>query len=155
MPCVFEKTDGTVGRRFVFLVEPGRMACRRSALLVAAWIVVTPAAVRAEDWPMWRCDPGRSGSTSEQLPETLHLQWVHKRPPLEPAWPDSPRLRFDTIYQPVVMGETMFLASSHSDSVAAIRLRDGAEIWRFHADGPVRFAPACRKGSVFFVIQTA
>ena len=125
------------------------MNWRWIALLVAGWAAAAASVGRAEDWPTWRCDPQRSGSTSEQLPETLHLQWVHRRPPLAPAWPDNPRLRFDTIYQPVVLGETMFLASSHSDSVSAIRLSDGSELWRFHADGPVRFAPACRKDSVF------
>jgi len=99
---------------------------------------------------MWRCDPNRSGSTAEQLPRELHLQWVLRRPPLAPAWPDEPRMRFDAIYQPIVMGRTMFLASSHSDSVTAVDVRSGAEKWRFHAEGPVRFAPAGWRDAIFF-----
>ena len=99
---------------------------------------------------MWRCDTNRSGSTAEQLPRELHLQWVLRRPPLAPAWPDEPRMRFDAIYQPIVMGRTMFLASSHSDSVTAVDVRSGAEKWRFHAEGPVRFAPAGWRDAIFF-----
>ena len=126
---------------------------RCGSLSLAVALVLTVAAsegpCRGADWPMWRCDPNRSGSTSEQLPPRLHLQWVHKRPPLLPAWPDSPRLRFDTVYQPVVMGPRMFLASNRSDSVSAIDVATGRETWRFRADGPVRFAPTGWKGALY------
>ncbi|MGB2822084.1 MAG: PQQ-binding-like beta-propeller repeat protein, partial [Phycisphaerae bacterium] len=127
---------------------PGRRSVPLGAALIA-WLFAPVLPCRAADWPMWRCDPNRSGSTAEQLPGELHLQWVLRRPALVPAWPDEPRMRFDAIYQPIVMGRTMFLASSHSDSVTAVDIRSGREKWRFHADGPVRFAPAGWKDAVF------
>jgi len=103
------------------------------------------------DWPMWRYDARRSAASPEELPTELHLQWVREYPPLEPAWPDEPRMRFDAAYQPVVMGKTVFFGSSLNDSVTALDTESGAEKWRFYADGPVRFAPVAWKGKVYFV----
>ena len=49
----------------------------------------------AADWPTYRFDARRSANSPEQLPAELHVQWVLKLGPLEPAWPDQPRMRFD------------------------------------------------------------
>ena len=40
----------------------------KAALLA---IVLTSGRGAADDWPMWRCDSGRTGLTREQLPEKL------------------------------------------------------------------------------------
>jgi len=112
---------------------------------------VAPVAEIARlDWPMWRGDARRSAATEQVLPRALHLQWVRRYPPLEPAWPDEPRMRFDAAYAPVVMGGTMFVGSSRTDSVTALDTETGAETWRFLADGPVRFAPVAWNGKVYF-----
>jgi hypothetical protein len=109
--------------------------------------VVLPTA--AADWPMWRCDAGRSGETTEQLPETLHLQWVRTLPALAPAF-HSPRLQFDRGYEPVVAGGRLFLGSSRSDAVTALDTKTGRELWRFYAAGPVRLAPVAWRDRVYF-----
>jgi outer membrane protein assembly factor BamB len=44
----------------------------------------------------------------------------------------------------------VFVSSSRNDSVTALDAASGAEKWRFHAGGPVRFAPYCWRGRVFF-----
>jgi len=103
-----------------------------------------------DDWPTYRHDPSRSGASPEDLPRELHLQWVKQFPPLEPAWPDQPRLRFDVAYEPIVAAGTLFLASPASDSVTALDAATGAERWRFYADGPVRFAPTAWRGMLYF-----
>ncbi|MFP4058125.1 MAG: PQQ-binding-like beta-propeller repeat protein [Candidatus Brocadiia bacterium] len=107
-----------------------------TGLLLAAW---GPAP--AADWPTWRHDPQRSASSPEELAPTLHLQWVLRLPPLEPCWPDEPRMAFDGVYQPVVQGRRLFLGSPRADGVAAFDTRTGERLWRTWTGGPVRFAP--------------
>jgi outer membrane protein assembly factor BamB len=63
----------------------------------------------------------------------------------------SRKLDFDVSYSPVVMGQHIFVPSSATDSVTAYRIEDGAELWRFYTDGPVRLAPAAWNGKVYFI----
>ncbi len=111
-----------------------------------------PSPATAADWPMWRGDAARTATTSESLPDKLHLQWTREYPPLKPAFWQirQQRLQFDLGYEPIVMGKTMFIASSRNDSVTALDVETGAEKWRFYADGPVRFAPVAAEGNVYF-----
>jgi outer membrane protein assembly factor BamB len=113
-------------------------------------LYLAPAA-QAADWPTWCHDAARTAASPQELPARLHLQWVRVYPPLRPAWPDQPKLQFDATYEPVVAGNTLFVASSRTDSVTALDTATGAQRWRFHADGPVRFAPAVHEGRVYFV----
>ncbi|HXG10454.1 MAG TPA: PQQ-binding-like beta-propeller repeat protein, partial [Gemmataceae bacterium] len=107
--------------------------------------------VRAADWPMWRHDAGRTAASPAALAATLHLQWVREYPPLKPAWPDQAKMQLDAVYEPVVLGKTMFVGSSRTDSVTALDTETGAEKWRYHVDGPVRFPPVAWEGKVYFV----
>ncbi|MCF6312833.1 MAG: PQQ-binding-like beta-propeller repeat protein [Verrucomicrobiales bacterium] len=107
---------------------------------------------QAGDWPMWRYDAGRGAWTADALPEGLQLQWVRDLPKAAPAWPETqPKLQFDAVAQPVVMGQRIFVPSSRYDSVTAYSTRTGKELWRFYSNGPVRFAPIADKGKVYFV----
>jgi outer membrane protein assembly factor BamB len=90
-------------------------------------------------------------AASPELPAQLHLQWVRDYPQLAPAWPDQPKLQFDAAYSPVVLGKTLFLSSSRTDSVTALDTDTGAEKWSFLTDGPVRFAPVAWEDKVYFV----
>jgi outer membrane protein assembly factor BamB len=121
-----------------------------AALLACLGLLYLAPTARAADWPTWRHDSARSAASPQELPARLHLQWVRVYPPLKPAWPDQPKLQFDASYEPVVAGKTLFVASSRTDSVTALDTATGAERWRFHADGPVRFAPAVHAGRVYF-----
>ncbi len=106
----------------------------------------------AGDWPMWRYDAGRGSWSPDDLPENLKLQWVRELPQPSPAWPETqPKLQFDAVAQPVIMGERIFVPSSRNDSVTAYRTQTGEELWRFYSNGPVRFAPIAKDGRVFFV----
>ena len=110
--------------------------------------------LRGGDWPQWRADAQRSAATPHGLPASLHLQWVLEYPPLEPAWEDPvnrDRMPFDRVYEPIVLGSTMFVGSSRTDRVAALDTRTGEERWRFYADGPVRLPPVAWAGRVAFV----
>ncbi|HAW28133.1 MAG TPA: hypothetical protein DCY03_08450, partial [Planctomycetaceae bacterium] len=121
----------------------------RVYLLPLLLIPLIGASVRASDWPMWRLDPARSAHTEQSLPESLHLQWVHRLPPLEPAFKNE-RLQFDAGYEPVVKDGILFYGSSLNDSVMALDLQTGKPLWQFTTDGPVRFAPVAWKNTVYF-----
>lgn len=100
---------------------------------------------------MWRYNANRTAASPQELPAKLHLHWMRSYPPQKPAWPEQPLMPFDAGYEPVVMGQTLFLGSSRSDSLTAIDTRSGEERWRFFADGPIRFAPVAWEGKVYVV----
>ncbi len=121
----------------------------RSFRVAIALSGMAVASALAADWPMWRGDAARSARTPQAIPDTLHVQWTRHLPPLRPAFKQT-RLQFDAGYEPVIAAGKVLLASSHDDSVAAFSLSDGSALWRFHADGPVRLAPAVDGGRVLF-----
>jgi len=117
---------------------------------LAADVPASSPPTTTRDWPMWRCNVGRTASTDMPLAEKLHLQWKRQLGPRTPAWPEDPRLQFDSVYHPVVHRDRLVVASNRDDSVSAFDVTSGKPIWRFFADGPVRFAPICWQGSVMF-----
>jgi len=120
------------------------------APLVLLIIIALPADNQAADWPTWRADSQRSGATSTPLAKQLHLQWSRQLPAKRVAWPNETRLQFDASYEPVVMGQSMFVASSVDGSVRAFDTRSGEVKWTFFSEGPVRLAPAAWKDRLFF-----
>ena len=127
-----------------------RATCALLLFSATIWTLATPHSCSAGDWPMWRNNAARSSASPDDLPETLHLQWMRKLPLARPAWPASQtKLQFDVSYEPVVLGRRMFVGSNVNDSVTAYDTRSGEELWRFYTDGPVRFAPAAANGRVY------
>lgn len=119
--------------------------------LALCCVLTMTAVAHAHDWPMSRYDAERSASTPEELSDKLQLIWTRQLPELRPAWPDQPKLKFDTGYDPILVGSRLILASSFDDSVTAWSTQTGVELWRFSAMGPVRFAPLVWDGKVYFV----
>ncbi len=110
---------------------------------------IASAGAAAADWPMWRCDAGRTAVTSAELPEKLALAWVRTLPPPRTAWKDEQDLMFDKVPMPVAAGDLLFLGSTVNDSITAYDLATGAERWRFYTEGPIRVAPAVWRDRVF------
>ncbi len=108
------------------------------------------ASARAADWPTWRYDAARSAVSPESLPAALHLAWSRQNPPLKPAWSEDSRLGFDAHYEPIVVGNLLFVSSSQNDTVTALDTETGEERWRFYAGGPVRLAPVGHDGRLYF-----
>jgi outer membrane protein assembly factor BamB len=105
----------------------------------------------AGDWPMWRYDAARSAATPEGIATNPVRLWSRRLPPVRQAWPDEQdqRLNFDASYEPVVVGQRLFLGSPNDGSVTAYDTATGAEKWKFFTEGPVRCAPACWRGRVY------
>ena len=123
----------------------------RKILLLA--VLLAPCLhLRATDWPMWRADAGRRGACPAQLPDELYLQWTLELPKPETAWPaDQEKLQFDRLYEPVLAGKRLFVASMVADKLTAFDTDSGKELWRFYTGGPVRFSPAIWKDRIFAV----
>ena len=115
--------------------------CLASLCLVACLYLFVPAFVTAGDWPTWRLDASRSAASPDVLPSELQLKWSRLLPRLKPAWLDQPKMQFDAAYEPIVLGKRLIVGSSLDDSVTAFDTQSGDEVWRYHTDGPVRFAP--------------
>ena len=120
------------------------------ARLALALFVLCSVVASARDWPAWRRATAQAPHGTRQLPDRLYLQWARRLPPLEPAWPDQPKLQADAVYQPVVHGKLLYVGSSRYDTLTAYELETGREAWRFHAGGPLRYAPAAWEGKVYF-----
>lgn len=127
----------------------------RALLSIAiVWVPAGFSSVVAADWPMWRHDAGRTAVSDQQLPAELHLHWSQELGPPAPAWPGEQdyqgKLEFDTSYQPIVVGQRIFVPSMSADRVVAFDTSTGRELWRFYADGPIRFAPAAENDRICF-----
>ncbi len=109
--------------------------------LFCLMIVCGAGAGASLDWPMYRHDAARTGSTAMQLPEQLHLQWVRALPPRQPAFACDTRMCVDEGHFPVAAGGTVFVGLDATNSIVAIDAATGDIKWRFYAEGPVRFAP--------------
>ena len=136
-------------RKFLFYILPAIL------ILVALAVVLEyfrPKDMPGDDWPMWRYNAGRWASSPCQLPGELHLQWINELPTPMPAWSrEQYKLQFDESYEPVVMGQMIFVPSMVSDKVTAYSTKTGREKWRFYSDGPVRFAPVAWENKLYFV----
>lgn len=99
---------------------------------------------------MWRHDSGRTAESGETIDaKNLKLLWQRRLPVIRPAYHDG-RLQFDKGYEPVVADQRMFVGSNLDDSVTAFDAATGKRLWKFFAEGPVRFAPVVWRERVFF-----
>jgi outer membrane protein assembly factor BamB len=119
-------------------------------LLSVSLLLVFSVTGESADWPQFRFNANRGAVSPETLPAQLHLQWVREFTEPSPAYPGELRLRYDATYEPVVMGESVFVPSMVNDSVTALETSSGKVQWRFFTGGPIRFAPLAVKGRVYF-----
>ena len=125
------------------------MAATARRCLVLGLLGLFGHSVQAADWPIWRYDENRCAATPQQLPAVLQLNWVREFPAPQPAWPDDRRVHFDLVYEPAVMGKTVFVGLNATDKVVALDTESGAEKWTFYTGGPVRFAPVAWEDRLF------
>ena len=106
----------------------------------------------AEDWPMWRYDAEHRAASPEILPNELQHQWTLKLSPREQVWDDPLNhdlMPYDRVFEPIVLGDLMFVTFNDSDKVVAYHTADGSESWSFYTDGPVRLPPVGHESNVY------
>ena len=137
-----------------------------------AWLVMvlsvqngigTPR-VLASDWPTYRFDGKRSGTTEERLEFPLVESWVHQsRLAPNPAWPDPARQNYlrkkynlkprsvdDRAYRTVIADGRLYFGSSSDDKVYCLDALNGGVLWSFFTEGPIRYAPTVAHGRLLF-----
>ncbi len=122
---------------------------RFCAWMLAMYLLAAP--LWAGDWPQFRHDASRTAATPHALPAELELRWTRTMPAPRPAFPQEYRLAYDTSYEPVVLGKTIFVPSMVTDSVTALDTDTGQVRWRYITGGPVRFAPVAWEDQLFVV----
>ncbi len=127
---------------------------RRSIYICIIILACSSGTLFSADWPRYRGDAVRSGTSEETLEFPLHLQWVYRpdRAP-RPAWPDPVfephRMQFDYAPVAVVADGLLYFGSTTDDSVHALDAKSGEPVWRFTTGGPVRFAPDITDGRAY------
>ena len=107
----------------------------------------------AYDWPMWRYDAERTASGPEQLPAELYLQWTRHYSPREMVWDDPLNhdlMQYDKVFEPIVIGNTLYIGFNDQDKVVAINTKTGKKTWTYYADGPVRLPMAYYNNNIYF-----
>ncbi|MBT6764466.1 MAG: PQQ-binding-like beta-propeller repeat protein [Prolixibacteraceae bacterium] len=115
--------------------------------------LISVTAISAQDWPMWRYDAGRTSSSPAELPDNLHLQWTRHYSPREMVWDDPLNhdlMQFDKVFEPIAVGNTLYIGFNDQDKVVAINSTTGNEIWSFYADGPVRLPLSYDNNNIYF-----
>jgi len=123
------------------------------AICIFVGLILLGSAALAADWPTYRHDNARTGSTSESLAAPLALDWIYVSiyPP-RPAWPGPAqrpregwqqrhRVIFDDAFQVAAVGELVYFGSSADNKVYALDAATGTERWSFFTGGPIRLAP--------------
>jgi outer membrane protein assembly factor BamB len=97
-----------------------------------------PAAQAASrsDWPMYRRDATRSGSSQSPVPAELKEAW-------------SVRLG-GKLTQPVVVGPAVFVAAVNEHTLYALNSQSGDVAWQFTAGGRIDSSPTVYNGTVLF-----
>ncbi len=116
-------------------------------------ILVYATSISAQDWPMWRYDAGRTASSPEELPANLHLQWTRHYSPREMVWDDPLNhdlMQFDKVFEPIAVGNVLYIGFNDQDKVVAINSTTGKEIWTYYADGPVRMPLSYSNNNIYF-----
>ena len=89
-----------------------------------------------DDWPMYRRDAERSGSSPTAVPEELSEEW---------------KVQFGSeTTQPVVVGDRLWVAAKDAHTVYCLDAKNGREQWRFTAGGRIDSAPTFHEGMVLF-----
>jgi len=89
-----------------------------------------------EDWPMYRHDGQRSGAVRSTVSGTLSKTW-------------SIQLT-GRVTQPVVVGDTVYVAETDAHTVYALDTGKGEQKWSFTADGRIDSTPTIFQGMVLF-----
>ncbi len=118
---------------------------RLAQRLMFCIILISLAPAGAADWPMWRYDANRSAASPYDLPNQLELQWTRTYNTRQQVWDDPLNhdlMPYDQVFEPVVVGKTIFLPFNDTDKLVALDTDRGTHRWIFYTDGPIRLPPA-------------
>jgi outer membrane protein assembly factor BamB len=89
-----------------------------------------------DDWPTFRHDPARSGTSRTRVSGNVAVDWEAKLA--------------GKLTAPVAAGGRLFVASSDAHTVYALSMDDGEILWQYTANGRVDSPPTVYRGLVLF-----
>jgi len=92
--------------------------------------------IRNDDWPTYRHDNARTGTTKNNVPAVLARRWETKLGTRASA--------------PVIAAGMVFAADVDGHAVCAMNAADGKIVWRFTAEGRVDSPPTYYQGLLLF-----
>jgi outer membrane protein assembly factor BamB len=92
--------------------------------------------IRNDDWPAYRHDNARTGTTKNEVPAVLGKRWETKLGARASA--------------PVIAAGMVFAADVDGHAVCAMNAADGKIVWRFSAEGRVDSPPTYYQGLLLF-----
>ncbi len=115
-----------------------------------------PTLASKNDWPMYRHDAWRSGSTTDGGPEQLETLWqsdlgdMQNVPgPILEDWREDPYIK-GPVTAPVIVGDMVYVARPNAHQVVALDATTGQQRWRFTANGRIDTAPTIHRGLCLF-----
>ncbi|NLS90564.1 MAG: PQQ-binding-like beta-propeller repeat protein [Planctomycetaceae bacterium] len=109
----------------------------------------------AQDWPVYRHDAWRSGSTTGRAPAKFDTIWSADLGPTAPDgiithdWEENMFVK-GPITPPAIAGERVVVARPDAHEVVALDAGSGKVAWRFTAAGRVDTTPTLHKGLCLF-----
>lgn len=143
-------------------MPPFGAAVLAAVILGLALFAVCSGEVVAADWPTYRGDVRRSGSTTETVRAPLQARWVYSAPAApRMSWSSAEgrviegklighQVKYDDAIYPVIVGQRVYFGSSVDHQLHCVDLKSGAELWSFFAGGPIRLAPMVANDRVYF-----
>jgi outer membrane protein assembly factor BamB len=101
-----------------------------------AYGTVSGAAAAEDEWPLYRCNPGRTGNSGARVPRDL-----------EPLW--STEISGE-LTPPVIANGRVFVSCLTDHSVRALSAEDGTPLWTYYAGGVVDGPPTVYGDAVIF-----
>ena len=101
-----------------------------------AYQLIPPIETRADSWPTYRQNAGRSGQAATRVPTTLKTAW-----------------KADIggkLSSPVIADGQLYVASVDTHTIMALNAESGETKWQFTAGGRVDSPPTYRSGLVLF-----
>ncbi len=95
-----------------------------------------PASAESDDWPTFRHDPNRSGTTSKPVAPAVQTKWNIQLG--------------GQLSAPVIANNLVFVTRVDSHSVHALDEMSGQEKWKFIAGAPIDSPPTINRGRVVF-----
>jgi len=120
--------------------------------LIGVLVVISAITLKGEDWPTWRYNAGRTASSSEELADNLYLQWTRHYSQREQVWDDplnNDLMQFDKVFEPISVGNALFIGFNDQDKVVALDTKSGKELWTYYVDGPVRLPLAYYDNNIY------
>jgi len=98
--------------------------------------VLNPGPSTVSDWPTFRHDPARSGTTPASVASDVSVAW-------------KTRLK-GKLTAPVAAGGRVFVAKSDAHTVYTLDSKNGEVLWQFTAGGRIDSPPTIQEGKVLF-----